>query len=167
MEKNKKPRRKWKQWILFVFFLIIGPTQYLNHTGFCYQEMRYLDKREIVDGFLFSKKYGRHIEVSNIRNMTLGEKKKIMKVRGIETYPNNCRIQSINQNVIYLFYNLECVRPHPEKSENLYAFEVTYYSIDACGKKHNFMSEILTGEESYNIQIERNKKYWDKIGGKK
>lgn len=57
IEPKTTPRRKWKRWVALLLLLIIGPTQYLNHTGFCYAEMKYLSERDIVGRMSFGAEY--------------------------------------------------------------------------------------------------------------
>lgn len=76
--------KKWskKRWALVIFLTVMVPVQFLNNTGFCYSEMRYVPERELVDRFLFSRKW-----------LDMTEAEKAQKIAGMgEDYERCCRV---------------------------------------------------------------------------
>lgn len=160
-EQNKQPPVKWKRWILLALLLVIGPTQFLNHTGFCYSEMRYLSERELVDRYLFGKKAD---------TMTLEEKVEKTQEQGGE-YPNCCRLNGqffkdyegfINNIFGNYVYEVEEHFLQINPIEKKYPYEVVYSSMNACGENRGLDKFSTTDDEkNYKFNIKMIKQHWE------
>jgi len=76
-----KLRTKHKIWVILILAFL--SVQFLNFTGFCYGELSYLSKREILDRHLFSPDYSKLSEHEKVQKL---------KERGAE-YPGCCTIK--------------------------------------------------------------------------
>lgn len=174
------PRRKWKRWVCLAALLIIGPTQYLNHTGFCYAEMRYLNERELVDRFLFKDK---------ARHMTFDEKVAYMKEQRSGTdYPNCCRLFDVDRPTLddlesddldyrllrtilgkYLYkveiytnqaaYSARKLTPN----SNVHPYKIHAVAVDQCGRTHWGLDSYDLTENVYRKKLMTSKEYWDQV----
>lgn len=161
-----KISKKWL-WII-VPLVILLPTQYLNHTGFCYSEMRYLNERELLDYFIFGSK---------ATVMSEEEKKAIVAQRwNGAVYPDCCRITDEPfwlRSSPFRFWDKTLV--------GQYLYQVTYHAPDmrmlANSSREPFMEynsalnscgtavkgdspSIDINEIAYKNALEQNKKYW-------
>lgn len=171
---GKLEKRLKKRWFVFIaLFSIFAITQYFNHTGLCYSEMRYLDKVEMVDRFLFGDDY---------KNMSFEEKVEAAKRRGYPTgvgeikYPECCRVshdlnwpdsftKTLNSMLgsrIFLLVSYFPVEPytssrHPYMEFNNY--------IGPCGERFKgFSPSMDVSESSYENELRINKEVWTKQG---
>lgn len=127
--------------------LLIGSPLFLDASGFCSSEMRWLSKREVVDRLLFGE---------NAPLMSFDEKVQAMKERDGSEYPNNCRVAVVSNSLYSLRYEIECVHPRmgrhdpaPKSSSRPYDYKM--YSVDACGKNLDFIGEGIPRLSKYDI----------------
>lgn len=160
------PRRKWKRWVCLAVLLIIGPTQYLNHTGFCYAEMRYLNERELIDRFLF----GDQADVMSYEDKVLFVAKKWNGAN----YPECCVIDGEPFDLSYFsrimnktfaaWYLYELKRYVPviyNYKTTRHPYENIVSALDACGSHITADSTKIDIKKSeYENALERNRQYW-------
>lgn len=166
----EKPRLKWKRWVLLGVFLVLGPTQYLNHTGFCYAEMRYLNERELVDRFLFGDKAD---------SMSFEEKRVFMnEQRDGAEYPNCCRFEGevnerdlgflemdeesywFQKTILGLFmYKIKRDLPRNSKKDDLFTSMTS--AMDQCGNGLWIIHLNEVTKEVYPEWLAYNAKYWE------
>ena len=164
-------RLKWKRWLLLGIVLVLVPTQYLNHTGFCYAEMRYLNEREIVDRYLFGNKSD---------SMNFEEKRVFMKEQrdGAE-YPNCCRFggevtehdlgfmesdegnYSLYKTMWGLFlYTIKRYLPHKSEKSDLFTSMTSI--VDQCGNGLWLIHLNEVTKKVYPEWLSYNAEYWKK-----
>jgi len=171
-------KRFKKRWLFLVVLLILGATQYLNHTGFCYAEMRYLSERELVDRFLFGEK-------ADV--MSFDEKVEAAKNRGYPTgvgeieYPACCKIDGepfmldkfskfTNKTFVgrYLFKFEGYIPIKRSNSTTRHPYEYIISAVNSCGGVMGADStSIDVSKTSYENHLEMNKKYWKEMESKK
>lgn len=152
--------------MLLLALVLLIPTQYLNHTGFCYDEMKYLNEREIIDRLLFK---------SGAETMTFDEKVKTMKERNGAEYPYCCRAvrpksrrvdlsEIIDRSLGRYVLQVTIIRPneyylaHPGRGRE--PFDAKYISVNACGTfAPDAYGEDITQKE-YEDLLEANKDHW-------
>jgi len=137
-----------KRWLFLVLLLLIGSPMALDSSGFCFEEKRWLGKREVVDVMLFGKK---------APLMSFDEKVQVMKDRDGSEYPKNCRITGIGSSLYSLRYEVDCVGPHYSE-KNLYYYNMIF--TNACGKNLDSFGDTVK-EKLYKIVLKRNEKYWE------
>ena len=147
--KNKLP----KKYIIWpILLLVFLPWQYLNLSGFCYKEKRYIPERELIDRYL------------SMQPLLNG------KSRSLDDYPNCCKItlhsssnsgigillNSIIFNLVFYevvtYFPREDVSSHPKNS-----FYQSYGSIDSCGTQTIPGYGISMSREEYESYTNRNK----------
>ncbi len=157
---------------------IFGVTQYLNHTGFCYAEKRYLSERELVDRYLFGEKadamsFEEKVEAAKHRSYPTG-------VGEIE-YPACCKIDGepfmldelsrfANKTFIgkYLFEFEGYIPIKRSNSTTRHPYEYIISAVDSCGGVTGADStSIDVSKSSYENALERNRKYWKEMESKK
>jgi len=160
-------KRFKKRWVLWAVLVVLGSTQYLNHTGFCYAEKRYLSERELVDRYLFGAKadvMSFEEKVSYVANRWNGAE-----------YPACCKIDGepfmldkfsrfTNKTFVgrYLF-ELERYIPVVE-TYGRHPYENRITALDSCGKTMGADStSIDVSKASYENSLERNRKYWKEM----
>lgn len=152
--------------MLLLALVLLIPTQYLNHTGFCYDEMQYLNEREIIDRLLFK---------SGAETMTFDEKVKTMKERNGAVYPYCCRAvrpargrfdlyEAIHRSLGLYVLQVTIISPneyhlaHPGRGREPY--DARYIVTDACGTLGlDEYGEDFTQKE-YEDLLEANKDHW-------
>ena len=161
----KKLSKKWL-WLIIPLAILL-PVQFLNHTGFCYGEMRYLSEQELIDRFLFRKAGD---------DMGFEEKVEAAKHRpypgwasGIE-YPSCCRIDKTNTGGFwrnffglydsYLVYYFPRSQEAIQGSHDKSPYVDGGFYINACGKKSRDMGEIYTSKKVYDSATRHNLKKW-------
>ncbi len=150
----------------FLILLFIGSPITLNQTGYCYSEWNHLNERELVDRLLFADQRpnfdGKTIEGKDTSSLTTEQKVSISQQKSLGEYPHNCRISGTSTNGLYLLYHIDCVAPkdstHPKRE--LYSYKM--YQVDGCGKRLKYMGDTLYKNSSYLIQVEHNKRYWER-----
>lgn len=149
-----KPRRKWKRWLLSLFLIAMIPVQYLNHTGFCYSEMRYLTGRELLDNYL-SQHWGYEV---------LTPEERVEKLKSIPDYPYNAQVSSKSTSKFEKFFGLYQFQvsyygPNFRRSDRKdYPYTGYYSSVDTCGLKFETFSEPLT-QDAYEHRISAIKRF--------
>ena len=151
-----------------ILFAVFCTLQYLNHTGFCYAEKKYLTERELVDGFLFGDK---------AVSMTHEEKIKDIKKRGIlgnsdgKDYHHCCRIYEDSgfyteseHSIMRFFghYILSIGYDFVRKSQNEYQYKSGSGTINACGKNSYILGAEYITKDQHDRAIANNKEYWSK-----
>jgi hypothetical protein len=155
-----KISKKWL-WILGLMAIFL-PFQFLTLSGFCYDEFRYLSKRELVDRALFGK---------NANTMTLEEKIQFIKNRDGSEYPINCRISGdpfdlgsgnklINMLLGRKFYQIDCVHPNTQIDSQNHPYHLDFLSVGACAPKIVDTSGMAITKVLYDSEIKRNVTYW-------
>ncbi len=135
-------------WILSLPLLL---PFFLGHSGYCSSYGGWYSKREVVGRFLFGSKYKRTTE----------QKIDYAIENGLGDYPNNCRIINATSNGFFLLYSVDCIKPRTKERDTPDLYEYNMYKIDGCGKSLDFKGYTINGKKSYEIQIERNKQYWE------
>lgn len=134
---------------LILLLILIGIVQYLNFTGFCYADMRYLKEREIIDRFLFKERAD---------TLTNEEKRKIIQERKRGEYPYAYWISGepwtlsktekiINKIFGYYYYELNTA-----SNDKLSA-----YSVNACGTKSIYEYHDQYNDTKYKNLIKEQK----------
>jgi len=149
-------------------FTIFGVTQYLNHTGFCYAENRYLSERELVDRALFKSRAG---------SMSFDEKVEAAKTRGYPTgvgeieYPACCRAYPDNDSIkIFGYYRYQIgyyfamTDEYAQNHEPNYPHKTGSLSVDTCGYNSRGNYSTTKSQNNYDSAIARNRKYWQEKG---
>lgn len=152
--------------MLLLALVLVIPTQYLNYTGFCYAEMKYLNEREIVDRLLFK---------DGALTMTFEGKVRTMKERNGAEYPYCCRAfrptsrrvdlsEIIDRSLGRYVLQVTIIRPneyylaHPGRGREPY--DAKYISVNACGTyAPDAYGEDITQKE-YEDLLEANKDHW-------
>ncbi|GEM_PF-2081995 len=168
---QKKIRLKWKLWLLLGILIVLVPTQYLNHTGFCYAEMKYLNERELVDRYLFGDKAD---------SMSLEEKQLFMKEQrdGAE-YPDCCRFggevtehdlgfMESDEDNYWLYktiwglflYTIDRYLPHKSEKNDLFTSMTSI--VDQCGNGLWLIHLDEVTKKVYPEWLAHNAEYWNK-----
>ncbi|MCL4676977.1 MAG: hypothetical protein KJ017_00105 [Alphaproteobacteria bacterium] len=151
---------------LLLGLLLLMSTQYLNHTGFCYAEMKYLSERELMDRVLFG---------SNARSMTDNEKVDDLRARTGAEYPDCCRVSKFafgwsrftilfNSALGNYRYGFEYSYPADKAktgSEDL--FQWYEHSINSCGSSAHTGFGESNSQASYEAILRSNNKNWRRI----
>ncbi len=161
-----KISKKWLWLIIFILFLIA--IQFLNHTGFCYSQFKYLSNKELLDRFIFGDKANK---------MNEEEKKAFVEKRwNGAVYPDCCRIKSetvfLKNNpfrfwditlVGQYLYEIRYLMPETRRLENTTRepFLINISALNSCGYQvgggHRSIDISIT---DYNNALDRNKQYW-------
>ena len=169
----------------FILLLLLIPflvTQYLNHTGFCYADLKYPNEREIVDRYLFEGKE---------KDMTFEDKVAYVKENyGGVDYQSSFVYDGLSdldymttkgvRIFISLFYNHANVSGHsiavflpqgvaspPSIGDTFIWEEKPPYSskliyTDSCGKRYWRRKKInFFDKDEYKERLFLNKKYWE------
>lgn len=171
--------------MLLLALVLLIPTQYLNHTGFCYAEMKYLNEREIIDRFLFKE---------NAKSLTLEEKKRVVKEKqnGAE-YPACCKLmgelderdlgwlETDNENYFLektlfglFLYEMVIYRPHSkntmtsppyhfktvEEALAEFPYQESHLAVNACGHMYWGLLGGNLSQKGYDIRLDKNREYW-------
>ena len=152
--------------MLLLALVLLIPTQYLNHTGFCYAEMKYLNEREIIDRLLFKDR---------AQQRTLEERVRTMKERNGAEYPYCCRAvrptssrfdlyDAVHRSLGLYVLQVTIINPneyylaHPGRGREPY--DARYISVNACGTfAPDEYGEDITQKE-YEDLLEANKDHW-------
>lgn len=130
---KKKIAKKWILLSLILAFLL--PIQFLNQTGFCYEEMKYLGEQDIIDRFLFNE---------NQVNASYQDKVALLKKKSGAKYPECCELSKKPMwlddweqyfNALWGHYLFGISYLYPEKSENnrKTIYVERFYAVNACG----------------------------------
>ena len=155
-------------WILIPIAILL-PLQFLTMTGFCYSEMRYLSKRELVDRVLFDSDFRK-----GSITLTQEEKTRIAEDRYSAKYPNFCKVngrpfdlkgwESLLNSIVGLkFFEVECVYPRPVSDiheDSTEKFFWSYSSVDACATKIVDTSGSGATEKEYESFLRKNQNFW-------
>ncbi|SHG99570.1 hypothetical protein SAMN04488109_2811 [Chryseolinea serpens] len=133
--------------------IILASIQFLNFTGFCYSELRYLDRYELLDRFLFGPSTA----------FTEDEKIQKIAIRGGE-YPGCCRItpekRFLNKILGYYFYNVESHFSDPDPRSSDTPKYLTFSSINSCGTRVIHESGMPETQKSYDASVYSINKSW-------
>lgn len=152
--------------ILMLGLLLLMSTQYLNHTGFCYADMRYLTEKELTDRMLFG---------DESRTMSDEQKRDLLKERDGAEYPDCCRVYKnrfgwsasetlFNSTLGNYRYGFDYYYPAEKaKVGTGDQFKWQYYSTNSCGRNaYPDFGESLS-QESYNASLSSNSRYWKEL----
>lgn len=158
-KKPKASRREQLIWLgLALFFLALQP---LNFSGFCYSDLRWYDKRELLDIYLFGKD-----------GLTMTEAEKIRKLKDEKdgVYPDCCWIDDLppywDENTKYWnfpfgYYRLGLETNFLTNERKSEPYLWGYHAIDACGKAGSWDVADTLDESYYKTHLEINKEYWE------
>lgn len=170
--KTKKFSKK-RLWII-IPLLLLFPILFLNNTGFCYSEMKYLSERQLIDRYLFGRMGAEGTD---------GEKITLLEQRNsddryldkIEEYPACCRVTGqvqrssildrvLNNSFGFFLYQLEMSSVRLDigvlNGDSDPSYYKSYASINACGLGSPYSYGSPESEESYHFDIQRNLKHW-------
>lgn len=150
------------------FIGLFCATMFLNHSGFCYQEMRYLAQQELMDRALFGFEAGA---------MSLKDKKHAMKNRSSPTgageieYPNCCRVTSkypyldkfgpdTNKFFGWYVYSFTVYYPMTSAITDRHPYEYSETALSSCGFKVRGTALTMDiSKDSYFNALKRNETY--------
>ena len=148
---------------IFVILCLLWLNFFLLDRGFCYREMTFMSKRQMMERFVFG-------EDADI--MTLEEKAAKLERLGRKEHPNHCSIRdqpssgfSFFTQFIYSLggkklFAVECVSVRDQtKSENL-PYYITNTAIKSCGLPTHDSSGMGISEDLYKAIIRNNAKKW-------
>lgn len=155
----KKPRSR-KKWIWTSIVLSFFLLQFLNFSGFCYSDLRWYSKRQLVDIYLFGRE---GLEMSEAAKI-----KKIAEEKG-GIYPDCCRLNdtywpdkgwSFWETVFgERDYGLETHFPSGHvNSANPYDYSENSWS--ACGEQTHGITGIERNKKQYLNSLQDIREYW-------
>ncbi len=171
-----KPPNKKRMIVRFVMnaaLILLLTTQYLNHTGFCYAEMKYLSDREIVDNFLFG---------DQAKDLTFDQKVALTaeKYKG-GAYPDCCSFEGpykgkvlhpgyeyelsamllgVQHNEILAYFPKEGVKKYlSEKTDD--PFRLSLFAVDQCGNNDGLWRQYPIDSDLYRIHLRKIKAKWE------
>lgn len=162
---NPKKKITYLSISLAILFIGILTLQFLNFSGFCYSEFRYLSERELVKNFLFG--------ADNSESSEIILAQKLKETRGGE-FPSCCRVDGepwslslgdkiLNKIAGRYFYLIRTNFPNSHVQGDEDSYVITDYSVDACGiKSYDSSSEFIT-EPVYKAHLKSTDNYWDSI----
>lgn len=152
-QKSKKPKFKLtenhKVWIGVI--AVVLSFQFLTFTGFCYGELSYLSKRELLDRYL------------SVQSLNEDQKIKSAAKRGLD-YPGCCNITQRQDVLARLlgFYNFKIewyrenkIRPDKDK------YRMGWSYMNSCGTKKISESHIGISKYFFDGMIKKNRKNWE------
>jgi len=127
-------------------------------SGFCFQEMKYLSEREMVDHYFWSNKAA----IMN-KNEKIYDRKKAGML-----YPDCCKINFNTNQVLFLSRRAEIsILSRPNLNDN----KVETIIINCCGQKIDFWTKENgirddLSIDAYELHIKGNKKNWEQLNAK-
>lgn len=151
-----------KRWMWFPFLTVFFLLQFLNFSGFCYSDLRWYSKRQLVDIYLFGPEG---------LKMTEAEKIKKLKEDQDGEYPDCCRthkyfsVPTFAEKLINGFlgsriYEIEINSPDPDGSGPEEEYYTSWYSLTTCGGGGlDFYGEPIN-EDYYKFRLKMNQERW-------
>lgn len=159
-------QRAWRLVVLLTILAFFLSAQYLNHTGFCYTEGKYLSDQEIIDRFLFRQAAA---------DMSFEEKANALKNRNGGSYPYCCRLKNdpllldwfdefVNKLFGRYLLEVEIISQNDDMtSRNSDPYRTDHITITSCGVPgHDSYGQSIS-EYTYELKISENKAYWQQI----
>lgn len=155
----------WKKRVLTIVLAAMVPVQFLNFTGFCYSEMRYLSDLELTyAGVTFPDE----------TELSPEDRQRMIQREG-EPFPFCCRVDGepswiapevrfVDKLLGHYVYRVVSYSPNPHtdaKDYQRYPYYVAYSSINACGKDKNYETGTSKTREVYEANIQQIKKFWE------
>ena len=178
MKQKDNAKHKKLIWLLIyfvIFILLILPVQYLNQTGFCYGEMRYLNEQELLDRHLFGKdadKMTMHAKLSILEERNKDPRRSYKLIN----YPDCCHVSKNHMSTtpsdrfwqnffgsyiyslnIYLQRKKEDIASYDDNSP----YYQTIYELHTCGISSDEVGGITISKKEYESAIQSNHKHWE------
>lgn len=158
----KKISKKWMFVIVLLFAFFLNAA--LLDRGFCYSEMAFLSKRQMLDRSIFGP---------NADSIGQAEMAAILKRTNFDYYPNNCvftngsaTATSSSDEFIHgllgkKFFGIECVYPRDASEYKDTPYYVSMWSISSCGSRSSDSFGEGISEQSFKAIIRNNAKFWE------
>lgn len=151
-----------------LLLLVLVPVSLLSinftllNQGFCYKEMSFLSKREMLDRVIFGQDF---MQISE------NEKSEILSRRNYLGYPNNCRFTKKGVGVSEFdhfmwslvgkkLFSIECLSHRDPEQYSDDPYYVSNFYIKSCGAQGDGAGMSVT-ERVFNALMERNRNYWE------
>lgn len=168
-ERHKKGTKITMIAIAMAVFCVI---QLMNHTGFCYDKLRYINKYELIDLALFGLDAPRMTHEQKVEAARNGLS--LHYKMGSVAYPECCNISNkffLLSNLAHFtnktfagryLYQISIAFQAKETVQGRQPFEQMLVAVNACGVHANDWTSIDVPESLYNDILERNKEFWRK-----